>query len=50
MYEKQPGDVGTVDPSEKEIPNDEKPVDAEYKDVSKEDDTSASGTTEEKKE
>ncbi len=35
MYEKQPGDVGTVDPSEKEIPADDKPVDAEYTEVPK---------------
>lgn len=35
MYEKQPGDVGTVDLSEKEIPADDKPVDAEYTEVPK---------------
>jgi hypothetical protein len=38
MYEQgqaaQPGDVGTVDPSEKEIDGD-KPVDAEYTEVPK---------------
>lgn len=37
MYEKQPGDVGTVDPQEKEIPSEEPPVDAEFKEVPKED-------------
>lgn len=35
MYEKQPGDVGTVDPKEKEIPAEEPPVDAEFKEVPK---------------
>ncbi len=35
MYEKQPGDVGTVDPKEKEISEDDKPVDAEYTEVPK---------------
>ena len=40
MYEQgaqQPGDAGTVDPTEKEIPGEEKPVDAEYTEVSKDD-------------
>jgi molecular chaperone DnaK len=37
MYEKQPGDVGTVDPQEKEIPADDQPVDAEFKEVPKDD-------------
>ena len=37
MYEKAPGDVGTVDPQEKEIPSDDKPVDAEFTEVSKDD-------------
>ncbi len=40
MYEQgtptQPGDVGTVDPTEKEIPSEDGPVDAEYKEVPKE--------------
>ena len=39
MYEQgapaQPGDVGTVDPSEKEIPSEDKPVDAEFTEVPK---------------
>ncbi len=39
MYEQgtpaQPGDVGTVDPNEKEIPSEDKPVDAEFTEVSK---------------
>lgn len=38
MYEKQPGDVGTVDPGEKEIPQDNAPVDAEYKEVKDDED------------
>jgi molecular chaperone DnaK len=39
MYETQPGDVGTVDPTEKEIPADEKPVDAEYTEMPKDGET-----------
>ena len=39
MYEQgtpaQPGDVGTVDPNEKEIPSEDKPVDAEFTEVPK---------------
>jgi molecular chaperone DnaK len=38
MYEagsQQPGDAGTVDPGEKEIPSEEGPVDADYKEVPK---------------
>lgn len=51
MYETQPGDVGTVDPSEKEIPGDEKPVDAEYTEVPKDAGGSSQGSSgEEKKE
>lgn len=48
MYEQQPGDVGTVDPTEKEIPADEKPVDAEYTEVPK--DGESAPSSEEKKE
>lgn len=33
--EAQPGDVGTVDPKEKEIPSEEGPVDADFKEVPK---------------
>lgn len=43
MYEQgtpsQPGDVGTVDPQEKEIPSEEGPVDAEFKEVPKDDES-----------
>jgi molecular chaperone DnaK len=51
MYEQgtqQPGDAGTVDPNEKEIPaeGEEKPVDAEYTEVPKD----GESTDEEKKE
>ena len=38
MYEQgtqQPGDAGTVDPKEKEISDEEKPVDAEFTEVPK---------------
>lgn len=57
MYEQgaaaQPGDVGTVDPSEKEIPDDgAKPVDAEYTEVPKDGEATSegnSGTNEEPK-
>ncbi len=55
MYEQgaqQPGDAGTVDPTEKEIPSEEKPVDAEYTEVPKDGEATESGdvAVEDKKE
>ncbi len=52
MYEQgnqQPGDAGTVDPQEKEINGEEKPVDAEYTEVPKDDKETGSAPKDETK-